>query len=366
MGILMAVLSAGNSLAAQTEVKSGMHFDYWSGDNSSKGMQLYIPIEASASMNDFSLELLGAFVYTTVDPDAGDKESLSQMSDTKLNFSYGIHDRLPFDLLFGLGFNLPTGHTDLSASEMTLIAPPDLVSFPTFGEGFNINPSVTIAKDWGRFIAGLGAGYTWRGEYDYSYQYENYDPGDVLTVTGEMGYDLSEALFGKLFAQYVNYSKDTVDSNDYYQEGPVKIIGTGLNYKAKSWDLAFTLAGILRDKSKVQDGTALPKESKNSHGDEITAGISFRFHQNDSTTYKCSSGLVSIQENDYETSSPNYIGKRQKISLGAGMDKKFTEDTTGSFNLEGYVMNDDKNWYHPAEDVTYKGFSLSAMISKKF
>lgn len=364
--VLMAILIGNTCLAAGVDTRTGMHFNWWESDQDDTGMQFFIPIQAASSYKDVSLKLLGAYVFTQVNPDTGKRRSISQMADTKLNVSYRVYDRLPFDVLFGLGFNLPTGHTDLTRSETVLIVPPDLFPIPTFGEGLNINPTITVAKDWGRFIAGAGIGYTWRGEYDYSYLHPDYDPGEVLTATCEAGYDITEKLFGKLYGQYISYAKDTVDGDDFYQEGDVKLIGLGLSYDRKTWDVGFNLTGILRGKSKVQQGAALPTEDRNGHGNELNTGLIYRHHTDSKTTVWTSLGLLFIAENDYASTSPFFVGKRQKVTLGCGFDKTLAENLTGSVGIEGFIMDDEENWYHPGEDVTYRGIGLSAQVSKRF
>ncbi len=364
--VIMAMLIGNTCLAAEVDTRTGVNFTWWGSDEDETGMQLIIPVQAASSYNDISLELLTAYVFTQVNPDGGKRRSISQMSDTKLNLAYGVHDRLPFELLLGLGFNLPTGHTDLTQSESVLIVPPDLFPIPTFGEGLNINPAITVAKDWGRFIAGAGIGYTWRGEYDYSDLYPDYDPGEILTATCEAGYDITDTLFGKIYGQYIDYAKDTVDGDDFYQEGDVKLIGIGLNYDREAWEAGFNLAGIFRGKSKVQQGIALPTESRNSHGNELNTSLTYRYHTDQETTLRTSLELLFIAENDYPSTSPFFVGKRRKVTLGCGVDKTLAENFTGSVGLEGFIMDDEENWYHPGEDVTYRGFGLSAQVSKRF
>jgi hypothetical protein len=365
--VLMAVLVGSSCMAAsQTQVNSGMHFDWWEGDNDDVGLQFFIPIQAVGTSHDVSLELLGAYVYTEVNPGAGDKCSLSQMADTKLNISYGLFDRLPFDVLFGLGFNLPTGKTDLSGRQMVLIQPPDLFTLPFFGEGFNINPTVSAAKEWGTWVAGVGVGYTWRGEYDYNYAYQNFDPGDVVTVSGEIGKAFFPSLSGKLYAQYISYAKDTLDGEDFYQEGPAQLYGLGLTYDRQTWDLVFNTSMIFRGKNKLRQAGAFPTESNNCHGDELNASLVHQYRLNPETAFISSLRFLHISPNDYPSAQAYYVGKRQKISLGFGIEKAFSKDVKAVTGIDGFIMEDDHNWYHKDDDVTYKGVSLSAQVSKGF
>jgi hypothetical protein len=367
---LTIVLVLGQSMltgahAADTTFRTGLNYDWWQSDEDDSGMQFYIPIEAGADYNDLSFQVLGTYAYTTVNPSGGSRESLSDFTDTKLIFSYEILNRFAFDMLFGLGFNLPTGHTDLKEKELVLIVPSDLISITTFGEGFNINPTLIISREWEYWVAGIGLGYTWRGEYDYSFEVEDYDPGDIISVTAEIGHDLSPNWYGKLFGEYLSYEKDEVDGREFYQEGNVLLIGLGAEYTRSDWELAFTLLSIFRDKSKFLDGTRILTEERNSHGDEWIADIAYRYFLDDETKLNANLALLWIDENEYSSTSPYYIGKRQKITLGCSVDKTLRQDIEGSVKLKGFYMDDEMNWYHP-QDLKYTGLSLGVSIISHF
>jgi hypothetical protein len=79
-----------------------------------------------------------------------------------------------------LNFNLPTGRTILKGSDANARMDPDFVDLSTFGEGFNIGPTLgtnLILSD--TTTIGLGIGYTHRGPYDRE--------GSVDPVTGIQG-----------------------------------------------------------------------------------------------------------------------------------------------------------------------------------
>jgi hypothetical protein len=327
---------------------------------------MFIPFQVVGKSSDLTLELLGAYVLTEVNPDVGQSYSQSQMADTKLNLTQGVYNKLPFDLMFGLGFNLPTGKTDLSHRQMVLIQPPDLFTLPYFGEGFNVNPTVSVAKEWGSWVAGLGAGYTWRGKYDYNYAYRDYDPGDQVTVTGEVRKTFSDSLAGKLYTQYISYAKDTLDGEDFYQEGDAKLVGLGLSYGRPAWDLACNASVIFRGKNKLRQGATFPTESNNSHGDELNVGLTHRYHLSQAASLVSSAKLLYIGANDYPSAAAYYVGKRQKITLGCGIEKALSDSVRAFAGIEGFYIDDERNWYHPAGDVTYKGASLSLQVGKSF
>jgi len=365
--IIFITFTGISTIRAETDLGTGLHLDWFSSDEDDSGMQFYIPISASSRYNDLSVELLGAYVYTKVDPSDGSAESLSAFSDTKLNLHYEVIDRFAFDMLCSLGFNLPTGHTDLSADEMTLVIPSDLITISSFGEGFNINPSISLARQWEKTIVGIGIGYTWRGGYDYSYAIKDYEPGNILTLTGEIGHELNETWHGRVFGQHISYAKDKLDGENFYQEGRTMVIGCGIDYAQASWDAGLSLMNIIRAKSRFREGATLPSEERNSHGNEIVAGLMYRYFMDELTTLRSSLDYTRIGENDYDSLSPYYIGKMNKVSLGCGISRVFSErNIETALDIKGFSMNDGKNWYHPDQGYRYTGFCLCLAISKGF
>lgn len=364
---LLIILMSGPALALEKQFETGVLATCWKNNNDDKGTQLAIPIKAVLTYQDFKAQLLNAFTYTSVNPDEADSASLSRFLDTKLNFSYLMTSRVPVDVLMGCGFNLPTGYTDLSLKELSLVyLPPELLPINTFGEGLNINPYIGVSKEWTRMVMGFGLGYNWRGEYDYSEFIQGYDPGDILTVTLEAGYDFTDSLQGRFYGEYANYGKDTIDGNDYYQDGSLTLGGLDLTYSRSTWEIGANITGIFRAKARYYIETATPIEDAKIYGDEYQAGLTYRYFMNSTTALKSGIHLLTMAENGYDKGSPYYAGGRQKITLSAGTEKTFTKDIKGSLGLDLFTIKDKENWYHPGEDFSYKGFIFSAGLNKVF
>lgn len=352
--------------ASTSYFQTGFHFDWWQNDEDNSGMQFYIPIEAGTEFKDLAFDVSGACVYTQVDPSGERKESLHKFTDTKLNVSYEILNQTTFDMLFGLGFNLPTGYTDLKQEDLALIISPDLISITPFGEGLNVNPTVVISKEWEYLVAGIGFGYTWRGEYDYSFDLQDYDPGDIYSIITEFEYYFSTNWSGKIFGEYLYYEKDKVNGDDFYQEGDVLLTGLGAIYSRYTWNLEVIIQGIFRGKSKFQDGIRLPAEERKSHGDEWILGLDHRYFLNDDTTVNTGFQFLWLNENQYPSTSPYYIGTRKKISLFLGMEKSLRNNVDASLGARGFYMDDEMNWYHPLEDQIFSGYSLGGNLIIQF
>src|SRR5262249_47546825 len=98
---------------------------------------------------------------------------------------------------------------------------PDLVDIATFGEGFNIGPTVGFTLPVSNnLVLGASAGYTWRGSYDQDILVDGsapgttkIDPGEVLTVTGSLGYQLGRAQV-TLTGAYSHETETTQDDVD--------------------------------------------------------------------------------------------------------------------------------------------------------
>jgi len=48
------------------------------------------------------------------------------------------------------------------------------------------------------------------------------------------------------------------------------------------------------------------------------------------------------------------------------MEHVLAEKIKGTLKLELFSMQDDKNWYHPADDYRYEGFILQALVNMRF
>lgn len=370
LAITAVALGIGISSAADFKVQTGFHYDWWDDTKDNKARQAYIPIRIEGRHQEFSLSVLTAHAYTNFNPATGESRSLSHLLDTKVNLSYEILGKLPVDVLIGLDFNLPTGKTDLKQKDLDLIMDPDLISINSFGEGFNINPTLTVTKEWRNWVAGIGCGYIWRGKYDFSSDIDmkNYDPGDIFNATALIRYYFSSDWHTRFFASYVWYDKDKVNSRDFYQEGDFLLLGLGFHYDQTKWDADFTLRSILRSKSKFQEEAGrLFTEDKNNHGDEWIGDLSLRYFLNHKTTLKSSLQGLWITKNDYPLDSSFFVGRREKFSLGLGATRIISPNIEGELNVKGFVMHDgEARLPEFRSERNYRGLSAGIQLTSRF
>lgn len=365
--VLAFTLSAGAGFAVETKVQTGFHYDWWEDTKVNKASQFYIPLRIDASQDNMSFSILTGYANTHVNFTQGSR-TLSDMLDTKLNFRYGISDKLPVDVVLGLGLNLPTGKTNFEQDELVLIMDSDLISINKFGEGYNVNPTVSVAKEWGDLVAGLGLGYLWRGEYDFSKSLRDYKPGDIFNTSIELDYYYNENWQARIFTHYAWFGKDKVDGEDFYQEGEYYLLGAGVNYRQVKWDAAASTRSIFRNKSKFQEtsGGIFP-EDRNNHGNEWQGDLTFRYFVDGRTILKSSLQALFVEKNDYPESSSRFVGRKEKYSLTLGASRALSAHLEGEVSVKGFIMHSGKAEFPQHSDPNnYRGISPAVYLISRF
>ncbi len=366
--VILVLLPEGNSLAIDVGVETGFEFDWWKDSEKNSGYQGYIPLRISAQVKEFSVSVLGGYAYSFYDPHVGDNDSISHTLDTKANFSYSILDKLPFQVLLGLDLNLPTGKTKLTSREIIQMLDPDLVSISILGEGFNVNPTLTVAKEWGKLVAGLGVGYVWRGEYDYATDLRNYDPGDIVNATAEVRYDFSPAWSARVFGQYAHFGKDEVKDRSFFKEGDFYLTGVGLRYGQKKWDAAFTARYVFRNKSEFPtQGGDLVNPGHNIHGDEWMGDLTLRYFVSDRMTLWTRIYGLLLEENGFPSNSSFHVGERRKVALEVGGKRVFGKRWEAGLFVRGFTMHDEERQFPDVRgERSFYGLSMGGNVAARF
>jgi opacity protein-like surface antigen len=166
------------------------------------GTELYIPYAAQimGQPGDVKVELLarGGWVKARQNT-AGISGEIATATDTvtSATFTYlGLQGIQPFA---SVDLNLPTGRAALTDSAINARMDPDLVDISSFGEGFNVGPTLGFNLPiTDTFILSASAGFTRRGAFSRestltpaggpSIVPANINPGDVFTITGSAGF----------------------------------------------------------------------------------------------------------------------------------------------------------------------------------
>jgi hypothetical protein len=372
--VIFAVLTVSISWPGITwgqdiTVKTGLSYHWWDSTNQEKGQQFYVPVDMAVKVENYSLRILTGYMYSYYDGRREDSHDLADLLDTKINLSARGETIWGINWLAGLDMNLPTGKTDLGHNELSLLMDPDLVPINTLGEGFNLNPVILLAHSWDRVVVGLGAGYDWRDKYDFSTDFENYDPGDIWRVLSQIRWQPVDGWTLHLKGGYTWYGTDQLRGHDYYQPGDMFNLAMGLGYEHPRWKTCAEVSQFWRDKDRLpsQQSFHPENEERNGYGDETLLRATATYHLTDATDLCLNSALLWIQENDYSKNDPWYYrGERRKLTIGLGMMHSLNKRWTINTSLSGFTMHDDETPEHPDDERSYKGFGIDFGLSARF
>lgn len=151
-------------------------------------------IEGQVS-DDLKLQLMARGGWVNADQStpylSGD---VSTMTDTVVSGTATYLHFNGWQPFVSLSANLPTGTSALRGSASYARMDPDLVGVSSFGEGWNIGPTVGVNIPFtSTFMMTTSVGYTWRGEFErelgltalppFTQTPTNLDPGDTLAGT---------------------------------------------------------------------------------------------------------------------------------------------------------------------------------------
>lgn len=378
--LMLTVLSWAGPMpgsADEIEFQTGLHFDWWKNSFGDSGDQILIPVTVGARYKDFALRIIGGQAWTWFDPAQGKETSLAHILDTKLGLSYEIVDKLPVDVMLGLDFNLPTGKTNIRRNDQNIMMDPDLVTVIRFGEGFNVNPTLTLTKQWGeKWVTGIGFGYAFRGEYDFTLDKKNFQPGDIFSIVPEVRYFFSDGWCARLFGNYSHFGEDKVtnglftflNSDRFFRQGDFYLGGIGVDYKQPRWRAGFTFTGIYRDKNEFENFSgALTTQGSQAQGEEYIADLSFQYLLTDRLTFKSLLHMIWIIEQTRRFQErPFLIGDREIYSLQVGLSAKLTPHIEGEFNIRGFGIPATKSSLHPIQDASFTGLATEVKLTGTF
>ena len=351
--------------AAGLKVESGLQGEYWEDTRDSSGTQTLLPLRIEWSLANASIGLLTGGVHATLDAPGTSNPSLTHTLDTKLNLSYVIEGKLPVDLLIGMDINLPTGKTDLSIADLALIRDPEIVSITTFGEGVNVNPTISLAKEWGPWSGGFGVGYNVRRKYDVSSEafLTDYDPGDVFSLNALLQRETANGYVGRIFGKFSRFGKDRLHGADLFREGDYRMAGIGISRVGAAWEADVNVRGTFRGKTEILSGGSLSTEPERSRGDEWSAEASVRHAlRKDLSVSGSIRGLI-VANNGYSDGSARHNGSKEKVALSIGCDRRFPGGMAAGVGLKGFLMSEETQAVpQPREERTSRGVALAIRI----
>jgi hypothetical protein len=348
----VALLAAGPARADQWTVRTGVHLDAWSANDSSgqgKGYEVLAPVGIYYDTPNWGLAARGSVGTSVHDLDNAPRASMDGFTDTTVSGYYRL--RLGgTEIRLGLDMDLPTGVSRLSNRDLPAVQDEDLVVLQRFGEGFDVNPTVIVYHNFGDWGIGGGVGYLWTGEYDPTKDIPNddFNPGDELTVSvlGDVFIGDVWRLLGRI--AYVHFGTDERGGIETFRENPQLDMTATLEWRPEPWWAVLTLRDIYRFKAdRLNAAGQLTEEPENSWGNEIRAGAVVGYIINDVWTVRGIMDIRYVAANDYPSSDPLYDGGRFKVAVGPGVTWTFSRTFELDASIRGFYLDAERSPIFP-------------------
>ena len=319
-----AGLAAPPAAADQWTLTSGIHLDAWSANDSSgqgHGYELLVPLGIFYDTPNWGIAARGSVGTSQHDLDAAPNASMTGFTDTTVSGYYRLRVS-GTEIRLGLDMDLPTGVTRLKTRDLPAVQDEDLVALQRFGEGFDVNPTVIVYRNFGDWGLGGGVGYLWAGEYDPTEDIpdDDFNPGNELTVSllGDVFLGDVWRLVGRV--AYTHYSTDERGGIEVFREGDEIDLGVSLEWRPEPWWAVVSLREIYRFKAdRLNAAGQLDEEPQNSNGNEIRGVVTVGYIIDDVWTVRGTLDVRYVAANDYATSAALYDGGRFKIGVGPGV-----------------------------------------------
>ena len=143
----------------------GTGMEYYSWRGAASGHQLYMPLEVSQMKDDLELMLSTGYVSSSSGMERG---NVSGWTDTTIG-AILHNDNEINDVRYSFIVNAPTGRTGVNQNAYLT---DDLARYTSFGEGWGFSPGISATHRFTERDSITGRmRYTWRGSYDYKYDW---------------------------------------------------------------------------------------------------------------------------------------------------------------------------------------------------
>ena len=267
----------------------------------------------------------------------------------------GLQGIQPF---VSLNANLPTGKTVLPGNQANARMDPDFVDISTFGEGFNLGPTAGFNFPiTDSLLVTTSFGYTWRGRFTQDsfidptnpFLTSRVDPGDNLTATGAINYQIGQLAIG--FTGAVTWETATsVDGTNTLKPGNRLLLALQSSYvwseNFGTTTLNASLAHSNRNKILLPGFSFLAIEALNSNSNVYRVGLQHMVPVGNFQIGPVGSVLYRDQ-NGYNSATLQFVPPKTRWS--AGMLAQYTpkEAITINARFEGIWTRENEN---PAVD----------------
>jgi hypothetical protein len=301
---------------------TGLHLDAWSGAGQD-GRQILVPLALYFDTPRWGINVKGAVGNSERDPGSGRPSGeITGFTDTTVAGYYRLVVA-DVEMRFGLNLDLPTGVSALKTRDLAAIQDEDLALLERFGEGFDVNPTISAYRNFGRFGIGGGIGYLWTGEYNPTEDIPNddLDPGNELTITllGDVYVAEVTRLVGSV--SYTMFSEDELGGRETFKEGDELDFRLSLEWRPEPWWVIVSVRDIVRFKAERLDGSGqLRTEPFNSRGNDIRGSVVVGYIIDDAWTVLGAVEFKHVLANDYPSNNVLYDGGRTKVAIGPSIN----------------------------------------------
>ncbi|HSL78066.1 MAG TPA: hypothetical protein VK877_00270 [Pseudolabrys sp.] len=323
-----------------------------SGDVQGRGSQLYVPFAAQLAGklgNDLKVDILGRGGWVRArQSTSGLSGAIDTITDTVASASATYLGFTGFQPFVSVSFNFPTGESNLSPTQRNARMDPDLVDISSFGEGFNVGPTLGISVPVAaNLVVTTSVGYTRRGAFLRESSLSpadptvttasRIDPGDVLTGTASIGYQLGQ-LTGRITGSVSGETDTVIDGQRLFRAGMRYLVSGAWSYAwPASWGVTTLSASASHAKKNkvlfVNAGTLAPVaydiEPFNSNANLYRAGIEHLFPMGQLWVGPTASYLLR-DRNGYDSMTLQFVPAKERFS--AGLLARFAASERITFN----------------------------------
>jgi hypothetical protein len=367
--LVLATVAVGETPVGADEwtAWTGLHLDAWSGAGQD-GHQILAPLALHFDAPTWGLYVRGAVGDSKRDPGGGRQSGeITGFTDTTVAgyFRLVVSD---VQIRAGLNLDLPSGVSRLKTRDLAAIQDEDLALLQQFGEGFDVNPTISAYRNFGRFGIGGGASYRWTGEYDPTKDLPNddLDPGDEFTANFLGNVFLTETINLVGTVSYTMFTDTQFGGRDSFREGNQLDFLLSLEWRPEPWWVAVGLRDIVRWKAERLDPSGqLQTEPNNSRGNDIRGSVEVGYIIDDVWTILGAVEVRHVFANDYPESNVLFDGGRTKVAIGPTVTwlphRRFGID--GS--LRYFIMDVERSAFFP-QAGTIHGVTADLRVMYRF
>jgi len=253
-----------------------------------------------------------------------------------------------------LNVNAPTGTTVLLGNNALARPDPDLSGVPTFGEGWNIGPTVGVnVPITAQLVASVSTGYTSRGSYNREgaiplvgvQGIDTLKPGNDLTVNSSLAYQ-ANGLSLQLAASYTWESQTLIDGIAVSRTGDrATVSGTAGYAWTPSWSSQLMTSFSHNDRNVIQSLAPPPllileAVNSNSNVTQVTASTTYK---KDKFSIGPTAGFTFRDHNDFDPTSATFLPAKTSYALGGMAQYAVNQMSSLTLRAEHRWVHEDVN-----------------------